>query len=81
MVVRPNVRARCYQPNLQARHPGNRKYYFREYPLYSKQCRWCHRPVSGRMDPVYFGLCLVCGPTLGIMDKETEINRLSEWWE
>jgi len=75
MIRRPNVRARCLQPNLQARHPGNRKYYPREYRMYSRQCRWCHRPVGGRMDPIYAYLCLECGTYLHVLEADHHIYR------
>lgn len=69
-IRRPNVRARLYQPNLQARHPGNQKYYPRDFRMYSKQCRWCKRPASGRMFWDYPGLCLDCGAYLWGLENQ-----------
>lgn len=60
MIRRPNVRARVYQPNLQARHSRNRKYYPRSHPIYVLPCRWCHRPRHRFWGLAYPYLCEPC---------------------
>jgi|ERR1044071_631164 hypothetical protein len=83
-IRRPNVRARLYQPNLQARHPGNRKYSPRNFHIYSKQCRWCKRPREWLHANAYPGFCYACdewlrqfewGATMLIDDHDDRIRR------
>lgn len=70
MIRRPNVRARCFQLNLQARWPGNRKYDHRSHKLYVKTCRWCKRPREWLPDSEYPRLCYGCADWL----KRSEWN-------
>ncbi len=70
MIRRPNVRARVYQPNLQARCPVNRKYYPRHDPydkkgwIAAKRCNWCKRPRNFLPDGSYPRLCDQCSKWL-----------------
>lgn len=59
MIRRPNVRSRCLQPNIQARHAGNRKFDPRSFKIYWKSCRWCRRPKTEWFTN-YPGLCGGC---------------------
>lgn len=74
MIHRPNVHARCFVPNIQARYPGNRKYYPRKYRLYVRQCRWCHRPKQLPASNYPF-LCDDCATHLYCMEIATDIRR------
>ena len=70
MIRRPNVRARCFVPNLQTKTVANRKYWTMPHRCYVEQCRWCHRPLSGSYYLKWPMLCGGCGEYL--IDLETD---------
>ena len=81
MIHRPNVRARCFQANLQARYPGNRKYFKRDHKLYAKQCPWCHRPRQWLPDMRYPRLCDLCADWLVRFEWQATIIVEDSWSE
>lgn len=64
MIRRPNVRARCYVPNLQTKSIVNRKYWSMPDRCYVVQCNWCHRPLSVCYYLKWPRLCGGCGEYL-----------------
>jgi len=76
MIRRPNVRARCFVPNVQARYPGNRKFLQTPYKMHCRRCLWCKRPrVGGHW--AYPGLCTWCTDYL-LMLETPDLYELLE---
>jgi hypothetical protein len=56
----PDVRAKVYRPNLQAKALCNRKFCKRNYRIYVKRCNKCSRPNYWSYLNLP-GYCLICG--------------------